>query len=84
LSLLEQPIAGQQLAGVLVMQELLLPAGELSGARDLPLIAQRSDDGHIADWNTTDWSCVRVLGPLIERPTSSAPNSGIRGRCRRR
>lgn len=22
---------------------------------------------HIFDWNTTDWLCVRVLGPLIRR-----------------
>jgi 3-methyladenine DNA glycosylase AlkD len=67
MQLLEQPIAEEKLAGILVMQELLLPADELSGTRDLPRIAQRFDDGFIADWNTTDWLCVRVLGPLIER-----------------
>jgi 3-methyladenine DNA glycosylase AlkD len=73
LQLLEQPIAEEKLAGILVLQELLLPFGGLDGARDLPLIAQRFDSGSIADWNTTDWLCVRVLGPLIElegRPTA--------------
>ena len=29
----------------------------------MPLFEQ----GHIADWNTCDWFCVRVLGPLAEQ-----------------
>jgi 3-methyladenine DNA glycosylase AlkD len=66
LSLLEQPIAEQKLAGILVMQELLLPREGMSAERDLPLIAQLFDAGHIADWNTTDWLCIRVLGPMIQ------------------
>lgn len=65
--LLAEPIAEQKLAGILVMQEILLPAGELDASRDLPLIAARFDDGSIADWNTTDWLCIRVLGPMIDR-----------------
>lgn len=75
LELLEQPIAEQKLAGILIMQELLLPIGAVSARRDLPLIARVFDEGHIADWNTTDWLCVRVLGPLIRqdgRPTAEA------------
>ena len=67
LELLEQPVAEQKLAGILVMQELLLPAGDLTAGRDLAPLAQCFDRGHIADWNTTDWLCVRVLGPLILR-----------------
>ena len=35
--------------------------------RDLPTIARWFDEGHVADWNSCDWLCVRVLGPLIER-----------------
>ncbi len=65
--LLRRPIAEEKLAGILIMQELLLPAGELDAARDLPMIAKVFDEGHIADWNTTDWLCVRVLGRLVER-----------------
>ncbi len=49
------------------MQELLLPAGEIDARCDLPVVAAIFDDGHIADWNTTDWLCIRVLGPLIAR-----------------
>ena len=35
--------------------------------RDLPTLAGWFDDGHVADWNSCDWLCVRVLGPLVER-----------------
>jgi 3-methyladenine DNA glycosylase AlkD len=71
---LRSPIAEEKLAGILMMQELLLPTSELESARDLPLIAAVFDDGDIYDWNTTDWLCVRVLGPMIEadgQPTAS-------------
>lgn len=67
LRLLREPIAEDKLAGILIMQEMLLPACELVASRDLPEIAAVFDGGHIADWNTTDWLCVRVLGPMIER-----------------
>jgi 3-methyladenine DNA glycosylase AlkD len=65
LELLRHPVAEEKLAGILIMQELLLPQGALDPDRDLPLIARVFDDGEISDWNTTDWLCVRVLGPLI-------------------
>lgn len=65
--LLQQPVAEEKLAGISIMQELLLPAGELIAVRDLPDLAALFDAGYIADWNTTDWICVRVLGRLIER-----------------
>lgn len=71
--LVRRPIAEEKLAGILLMQELLLPAGQIRAARDLPVVAALFDKGHIADWNTTDWLCVRVLGKLIEndgRPTA--------------
>ncbi|HSF85118.1 MAG TPA: DNA alkylation repair protein [Acidimicrobiia bacterium] len=65
--LLRRPIAEEKLAGILIMQELLLPADELDAGRDFPVIAALFDDGHIWEWNTTDWLCVRVLGPMIRR-----------------
>ncbi len=67
LTLLAGPVAEDKLAGILIMQELLLPADQLKASRDLPQIASVFDAGHVADWNTTDWLCVRVLGPLIEK-----------------
>lgn len=67
LAMLARPTGEEKLAGILTMQVLLLPAGELRGERDLAGIARAFDRGHVADWNTCDWLCVRILGPLIER-----------------
>ena len=61
--LMEGRYAEEKLAGILVLQELVMPAGGLDPARDLPDVAGLFDRGHIADWNTCDWLCVRVLGP---------------------
>jgi 3-methyladenine DNA glycosylase AlkD len=64
--LLTRPVAEEKLAGILIMQELLLPAGELDPERDLLRLASTFDRDFIWEWNTTDWLCVRVLGPMIE------------------
>ncbi len=66
ITLLGRPIAEEKLAGILLLQEHVLPSGR--DTRDLLSdIAAVLDDGSIADWNTTDWLCVRVLGPIIDR-----------------
>lgn len=65
-SLLRRPLAEEKLAAILLLQERVAPAGELDPARDLPVLAALFDEGHIREWNTTDWLCVRVLGPMIE------------------
>ena len=67
LSLLRQEYADDKLAGILYLQEELLPAGALDWPRDLPRFAALFQDGYIFDWNTCDWFCVKVLGPLVER-----------------
>jgi 3-methyladenine DNA glycosylase AlkD len=59
-----------KLAGVLYLQEILLPAGRATCA-DLPRFAALFAEGHIYDWNTCDWFCVRVLGPLAEKEGES-------------
>lgn len=89
LAMLARPTGEEKLAGILAMQVLLLPRGELRGERDLPRIARAFDRGDVADWNTCDWLCVRVLGPLIERegpPTAElvAAWTGAPGLWRRR
>ena len=66
IALLSEPVAEQKLSGILIMGELLLPSSELDPDRDLPAIAAVFDDGRICDWNTTDWLCMKVLGPMIE------------------
>lgn len=63
LRLLEEPMAEDKLAGVLFLQEYLydrIPWRE--SLRQYGLLFER---GLIADWNTCDWFCVRVLGPTI-------------------
>lgn len=67
LSLVRQEYADDKLAGILYLQEALLPAGALDWPRDLPRFAALFQDGYIFDWNTCDWFCVKVLGPLVER-----------------
>lgn len=65
--LFRRPVAEQKLAAILILQEILLPVGEVDPERDLPQLARLFDEGHIAEWNTTDWLCVRVLGALVEQ-----------------
>jgi 3-methyladenine DNA glycosylase AlkD len=66
LMLLEESYTEDKLAGVLFLQETLLPAGALDCHSDLPRFARLFDHGYIRDWNVCDWFCVKVLGPLIE------------------
>jgi 3-methyladenine DNA glycosylase AlkD len=53
-----------KLAGILYLQELLLPAGAVRWQDDVPRFASLFEQGYIYEWNTCDWFCVRVLGPL--------------------
>lgn len=66
-----QPIAEQKLAAILILQEHVLPEREMVAERDLPELVLLFDSGKIADWSTTDWLCVRVLGKLIEQDGES-------------
>ncbi len=67
LALLAERYAEDKLAGILFWQEILLPAGAIDWRADLPRFARLFADGHIADWSTCDWFCVRVLGPLAQQ-----------------
>ena len=67
LALIGEPLAEDKLAGILFLQEILLPRGLLDCEDELPRFAELFDGGAIADWSTCDWFCVRVLGPLAER-----------------
>lgn len=57
-----------KLAGTLLLHEILLP--ELS-LEDVTSIGEIFDRGEIADWNTCDWFCVKVLGNLVARDLPS-------------
>jgi 3-methyladenine DNA glycosylase AlkD len=65
--LLEEDYTEDKLAGVLFLQEILLPAGALDWRSDLPRFARLFDGGYIRDWSICDWLCVKVLGPLVEQ-----------------
>jgi 3-methyladenine DNA glycosylase AlkD len=67
LSLMRERHAEDKLAGILYMQEVLLPQGALHWPQDLPRLAALFQEGHIYEWNTCDWFCVKVLGSLVQR-----------------
>jgi 3-methyladenine DNA glycosylase AlkD len=67
LRLLRETYAEDKIAGILYLQEVLLPARAIDCSTDLPLFAALFDEGYIDDWNTCDWFCVKVLGPLAEQ-----------------
>jgi 3-methyladenine DNA glycosylase AlkD len=66
LALFEGEFTEEKLAGTLFLQEVLLPNGALECPRDADRFAALFDSGWIHDWNTCDWFCVKVLGPLIQ------------------
>ena len=72
LRLFEGEHTEDKLAGVLALSEILLPS---LFKRDLPSFARLFARGYIADWNLSDWFCVKVLGKMVERaedPTALA------------
>ena len=64
IELIRQELTEDKLAGILLIQEILIPAGQIPWRTELPRWARLFDQGFISDWNTCDWFCVRVLGPL--------------------
>ncbi len=56
----------EKLAGILYLQEILLPIGAIECERELDRFAELFSAGCIYDWNVCDWFCVKVLGPLIQ------------------
>jgi 3-methyladenine DNA glycosylase AlkD len=68
LELFDGAFCEDKLAGTLVLQELLL--GRLA-LQDVKRLGALFDRGRIADWNTCDWFCVKVLGNLVARDLPS-------------
>jgi 3-methyladenine DNA glycosylase AlkD len=64
LALFAQRYAEDKLAAILVLGERLID--DLAAA-DVPFLAEPFARGHIADWSTCDWYCVKVLARLLER-----------------
>jgi 3-methyladenine DNA glycosylase AlkD len=78
LMLLEEDHTEDKIAGVLFLQEILLPEGALDWRSELPRFARLFDDGYISDWSICDWLCVKVLGPLVGQRTSHLRVAGGR------
>lgn len=62
----------EKLAGVLALEEILLPASFIDGASDVRDLGGLFAPGGIYDWNVCDWFSVKVLGSLIRRDGLSA------------
>jgi 3-methyladenine DNA glycosylase AlkD len=72
-ALLRERHGEDKLAGIVALAEILLP--HLARA-DLAALADLFDRGHLADWNTCDWLCVKVLGPFIA--VAATPDERLR------
>lgn len=66
-TLLSATATEDRLAAMVLLQEIVLPAGRADWQAALRAWAHVFDTGGLADWNSCDWFCVKVLGPLIER-----------------
>ena len=69
LALIAQRMTEDKLAGILVLDEIL---GDQLRATDLDDFAQLFADGHLADWNVTDWFAIKVLATLLARDAGRA------------
>jgi 3-methyladenine DNA glycosylase AlkD len=59
-----EPYSEDKIAGVLALSELLLDHVTVD---HVPALAGPFERGHIEDWSTCDWYCVKVLGRFVER-----------------
>eukprot|EP00238_Polyblepharides_amylifera_P006428 CAMPEP_0196584332 /NCGR_PEP_ID=MMETSP1081-20130531/46683_1 /TAXON_ID=36882 /ORGANISM="Pyramimonas amylifera, Strain CCMP720" /LENGTH=264 /DNA_ID=CAMNT_0041905503 /DNA_START=282 /DNA_END=1077 /DNA_ORIENTATION=+ len=70
----EKEMSEDRLAGVLILSEWLVRPGhlreELRWAQLLAGIEGAFSSGALADWNTVDWTCTKVLAPLVEMSES--------------
>jgi 3-methyladenine DNA glycosylase AlkD len=71
IALIHQPWGEDKLAGILILQEVLLRRKQIDWPTDLPKFAALFDAGHIQEWNTCDWFCVKVLNGLVKQQGES-------------
>lgn len=62
LDLIREPLSEDKLAGILVLSEHVL---DDLGPDDLPAFRDLLADGHLPDWGSCDWFCVKVLGRML-------------------
>jgi len=66
LCLFEGHYTEEKLAGILFLQEILLPIDGLRCPADFSKLANLFTNGLIYDWNICDWFSIKVLGSLIK------------------
>jgi 3-methyladenine DNA glycosylase AlkD len=71
LALIQESWGEDKLAGILILQEVLIKQKLIQWETDLPKFAELFDAGHIKEWNTCDWFCVKVLNSLIKQQGKS-------------
>jgi 3-methyladenine DNA glycosylase AlkD len=81
LQLLRERYAEDKLAGILYLQEVLLPRSGIVCRDDLTAFTLLFEEGHISDWNTCDWFCVKVLGPLAQQEGEACARAIAEWRC---
>jgi 3-methyladenine DNA glycosylase AlkD len=69
-ALIEEPLTEDKLAGIIALAEILI---DDLGERDLARFERLFAEGHLADWNSCDWFCVKVLGPMLQRAEDPLP-----------
>lgn len=75
LALIREPWGEDKLAGIVLLQEVLIKHHLVNWESDLPKFANLFDASYISEWNTCDWFCVKVLNPVIKqhgKPCASA------------
>ncbi|MCP4225601.1 MAG: DNA alkylation repair protein, partial [Actinomycetia bacterium] len=55
IELIRQDLTEDKLAGILIIQEILIPDGLIPWRTELKRWARLFDQGSIHDWNTCDW-----------------------------
>ena len=64
--LMESEYAEDKLGSTLIIQNCLIPKGDITWREDLPIFASFFDDGLIWDWASCDSFCSRVLKNLVK------------------
>ncbi len=64
LAQLAQPYCEDKLVGILALSERLL---DHLAIEHVPQLARVFEQGHIEDWSTCDWYCVKVLGRFVAK-----------------
>ncbi|CAM9250947.1 unnamed protein product [Discosporangium mesarthrocarpum] len=66
-TLLSQDMTEDKMAGIIYAHEVMLPQREPDWNEGISEVSRLFSQGFVADWNTCDWLCVKVLGNLVKQ-----------------